>query len=251
MTNIKEIIKTFPLLYNVLKRLYIIPHLRKWAVEWKARTFDGKAKFWYRKDIGDIEKYWSGKDDASNEYLVEKLKQWEFDSILEIGSNCGNRLYNLSRLNRDTKIVGIDINPIAISEGNEWLRNENIENVTLLLKRAEELNDFSDNSFDIVFSWATLIYVRPKLIQDTLKNMLRIARKAVILIEMQGSCSEKDPYGLGVYCEPGNWKRDYVHLFRDLYVEEKNIFYESVPENIWKPGGGGAAYIEAHKKEIT
>ncbi len=251
MQKIKETIKSFPFLHKVLKRLYIFPHLRKWIVEWKARTFDGKAKFWFRKDIDAIEKYWSGKDDVSNEYLIEKLSHVEYDSILEIGSNCGNRLYNISRHNSDAKIVGIDINPIAIDKGNEWLHNDNIENVKLVLKRAEELNDFFDNSFDIVFSWATLIYVRPKLIQDTLKNMLRIARKAVIVIEMQGACSERDPHGLGEYCDPGNWKRDYVHLFKELQISEKNILCENIPENIWKPGGGDAAYIEARKSDVT
>ena len=248
MIGIKALLKSNPVVYSLCKKLSFIQHFIKRINAWKVRNLDEKAKYWYKKDVNDIEKYWTGKDNKSNEYLVEKIKQWEFDSILEIGSNCGNRLYNLSKLNTDARIVGIDINPIAISKGNEWLQKDNIGNVTLLLKRAEDLDDFSDNSFDIVFSWATLIYVRPKLIMNTLKNMLRIARNAVILIEMQGKDEKNDPGGLGVYCESGNWKRDYVHLFRELHGEEKNIHCESVPENVWKPGGGGAACIEVRKK---
>ncbi len=55
------------------------------------------------------------------------------------------------------QIRGIDINPMAIQRGNEWLAQEGISNVRLSVGKADELEEFPDKSFDVVFTDAVLI----------------------------------------------------------------------------------------------
>ena len=105
----------------------------------------------------------------------------------------------------------------------------------------EDISEYFDRSFDIVFSWAALIYMRPARILDALKGALRVSAKAVVLIEMQNS--SKDQYIKGFYYQRGNWKRDYVSLLEEVGADPSRITIEWVDKNIWSPGGGGGACI--------
>ena len=68
----------------------------------------------------------------------------------------------------------------------EELREEKISNVNLQVGKAENLFLIPDNSYKIVFSWAVLIYIKPDSIKSVLENIIRISKKAVILLEMHG-----------------------------------------------------------------
>ena len=181
-----------------------------------------------------------------NDFLLAIIKQYFPNSILEIGCNCGNKLYILAKNSPKAKLVGIDINLLAVDKGNKWLKQENINNVELIFGRAEKLDRFRDNSFDVVFSWATLIYTRPSKIEKVLKDMLRISKKGLILLEMQTENKKKSYKNPQIYCK-GNWKRDYVSILRKLDNNAKEINITWIPPDIWLPGGGGAAVISIQK----
>jgi ubiquinone/menaquinone biosynthesis C-methylase UbiE len=143
------------------------------------------------------------------------------------------------------KIIGIDINPMAVKKGNEWLAQEGISNVKLLEGKADELGQFQDRSFDVVFTDAVLIYIGPDKIKDVMKEMVRVSRRALIFVEWYSEYQREDPQGLGVYCNV-YWKRDYVALLRQFipnYPEDK-IHISKFPEDMWSPGVGGGTLIE-------
>jgi ubiquinone/menaquinone biosynthesis C-methylase UbiE len=174
---------------------------------------------------------------------------------LEIGCNCGPNLYLLARRFPDVEIVGIDINPAAVQKGNDWFTQEGIKNVKLLLGKADELGQFKDKSFDIVFTDAVLIYIGPDKIKEVIKGMLGITRKALILFEWHSFGCASHPLGVHV----GHWMRDYVSLLKE-FVPQENIYVIKMPEELWadkywqKYGGVVEVDLENQRrktKEVT
>lgn len=213
--------------------------------EIRDKYFDIKAKNWSKDNLTKIREYWNIRFNEANQYLIIRILPFKPKSILEIGSNCGNKLFLLSQKLEGTRIVGIDINQIAVQKGNEWFKKERINNVELRVGRAEDLNEIPDKSFDIIFTWAVLIYIRPSKIKDVLASMLRIAKKAILLVEMDSEDYDRKSDKLGVYFPPGNWKRDYRWILKKLNVDNRKIQIEKISPSIWDPGGGDASLIIA------
>jgi SAM-dependent methyltransferase len=207
------------------------------------RYTDAKANYWKAQDLSSIERYWSNRDDAGSRYLVRLLEGYAFESLLEIGCNCGNRLFSIAKRFPSVKLAGIDINALAINKGKQWLQKEGMGQIDLRVMRVEDPAGFEPKSFDLVLSWATLIYVRPRDIESVLCFICSVAKKAVLLIEMHGA--SEGAAARGTYCPPGNWKRDYVQLIRRGHSgrESPEIGITNLPEDIWNPSGGGGAVI--------
>lgn len=216
---------------------------------WMDIHFNFFSYYWLRKNRRQVEEYFGTIGDATDGYITEILRKIHFDSFLELGCSCGNRLFNIAREHEYAKIVGLDISPLAIKIGREFLKKSRIDNVELIKKPIERLGDFPEGSFDVVFSRATLIYISPRKIARVLSDIIRVSKKYIILMEMQGVDLSKDPDGTGFFCPPLNWKRDYVRLLKDLGIQETHVVVENVPEAFWSPGGGGATLIMFEKPE--
>ena len=169
--------------------------------------------------------------------LIGKIAEFSpILNILEIGCGSGPNLYLLAKEFPNAEIRGIDINPKAVQIGNNWFAQEGIRNVRLSIGRAEELSKFGNKSFDVVFTDAALIYVSRKEIYKVAKDIVRITRKGLILVERHnfGQCRE-DTDGLGVYTN-GLWVRDYVTLLK-RFVPEERIHITNTSEDIWPDTG--------------
>lgn len=245
-TSLGHYLERWPSLYRLVVRTYFAlkpVHLKELIVGTKAREEEWATRHLHederkRDDWGEgsddwIKGYWDSQKHTHRAFLVEKISSFSpVSSILEIGCNCGPNLYLLARKFPDAEITGIDINPLAVQKGNEWLAREGTSNVKLLVGKADELERFQEKSFDVVFTDAVLIYVGPDKIQEVMKGMVRVARRALVLMEWH--CFEpqrKDPNGLGVYHQ-GHWKRDYVALLKQ-FVRVEQIRVTKIPEDIW------------------
>jgi ubiquinone/menaquinone biosynthesis C-methylase UbiE len=242
--NIKLILSRHQSAYAAAVKLYV--KLSKFAVRLTAYQSDRAAKQWRARDVDSAEKYWSVRTNATaNDFLRKQIMRYEANSVLEVGCNCGNRLYSLARMRPHARFVGLDINQTSVSFGNAKFIEEGVRNVTLECRRAEGLASYPSGSFDIVYSWATLIYPKPAVIKDILANMVRISRLAVVLIEMQSKRRLSGRRKYGIYCG-GNWKRDYraiaEEIDKNLVVETERVF-----QHVWNPGGGGATVIRIVK----
>jgi len=210
-----------------------------------------------------IESYWKSRDHPHRSYLVERMCKFpQLGSILEIGCASGPNLYNIAKKFPDAEIRGVDINPVAVQRGNEWLKKEGISNVKLEVGKAQELGRFADKSFDIVFTDAVLIYISPDEIKQVAKDMLRIGR-ALVLNEWHSFnkwltwlsnmhyyfrqkfkeyfLSKQQPRTLGILFKPksaslglfvGHWVRDYKALLGEFVAEEK-IHIIKLPKELW------------------
>ena len=223
MHNLKAFLKRYPFSYHLIKKIY---HALRYLME--THIFGTKIQewVWCKRHIykGNewIKSYWDAKDHPRCHLLSEKIeKYFPFRNILEIGCNAGPNLYWLAKKYPGVYLVGIDINPVAISNGMVLLKKEGICNVYLETRRADDLKKYPDKSFDIVFTNATLIYIGPDKINKVIKEMIRLARKALILIEWHSGQQTGDPYGSGIY-NFGGWKRNYENLLKP-YIQGKRI----------------------------
>lgn len=240
--ELKCLLKKSPSLYHHVSKIYFtfrFRHLMELLIGTKARERE-----WAARSIA--ESYWNNQDHPSKPFLVERIAAFSpIFNILEVGCASGPNLYPLAKKFPQAQIVGIDINPGAIKYGNAQFMQEGISNVKLSIGKADELGGFQDKVFDVVFTNAVLVYIGPDKIKEVMKEMIRITRKALILMELHCSKPQrKDPYGLGVYYG-GNWHRDYKALLKQ-FVSEEQIYVTKIPQNVWpaEPWKSFGAIIE-------
>lgn len=240
--KLAQIIRHWPAVYRCASSTYYtlqFQHLMELFIGTKA-----VERWWAARSIA--EGYWNNRDLPYKHDLVERLAAYSpIHNILEVGCASGPNLYLLAKMFPQAQIVGIDINQDAIHYGNKQFAREGISNVKLLVGKADELDQFRDGSFDIVFTTALLIYIGPDKIREVIKGMIRVTRRALVLIELH--CFEpnkKDPFGLGIY-RYGNWVRDYAAILRP-FVSEKQIRVTKVSEDVWsiKPWKELGAVVE-------
>lgn len=239
---IEKILKFFP--FNIIPCKHYLRPIRLYLLKFIAAKIGINLKKWKCENYESVVAWKKQKHHIRNYFIRDKIIAFNPQSILEFGSSCGNILSLLAEKLPSSKIVGIDISPVAIECGKAWLMEDKIMNVSLEIGDAESLLKFTDESFDVVFSCATLMYIKPNNIKKLIKDMIRISQKVVILLEMNG---EHNKNYLGEFYLPSNWKRNYRRIYNELGISDDRIFIEWVGEDIWKPSGGGAAYIEIVK----
>lgn len=158
-----------------------------------------------------------------------------FSDVLEIGCASGPNLFLLSQKFSNVRYVGIDINPRAIKEGNRFFRARGIHDISLFVGKADDLEGFSDQSFDIVFTDAVLMYVGPDKIKKVAAELERVSRKAIILVEHHSE-NETD---LGRYGEKW-WLRNYTKLFQPY---SNQITATKITSETWGGNWGKFGYI--------
>lgn len=197
----------------------------------------GREIEWAARPPSSAEGYWSNREHPSKKFLVERIAVFSpISSILEVGCNSGPSLYLLAKRFPLAEIMGIDINTAAVEYGNAQFASEGISNVKLLAGKADELGQFPDKSFDIIFTNSLLMYIGPDKIKQVVKEMIRLSRRALILVEWHCfESQQKDPCGMGIY-RHGTWMRDYVALLKQ-FVQEENIRVTKIPDEVWPDKG--------------
>ena len=240
-------------LQRYLPRIYSLAKMGYWNYRKVKETILGtrvQERFWERRhlkggsDWGNpisgnsanswVESYWRSRHHRHRELLMEIIqKHCPIETVLEVGCNCGPNLYMIAKEFESARVVGVDINRAAIEAGTRFFRSEGIENVRMLVRRADELDDFSDKSFDIVFTDAVLIYVGPDKIKKVIQEMIRVARKAIIFIELHREGGGSDCLSLGEY-DRGYWIRDYSRIIESLNAKIKDFELEKIPKDAWE-----------------
>lgn len=179
------------------------------------------------------------------EWLARRIldDQQKYVEILEVGCGWGPNLAVLSKLNPNSKLVGIDISPASIKEGSNRLKELGFENITLIEMVADDLKRLPTSSVDVVFTDAVLLYIGPDKIYRIIEEIFRIARNKVIFLEMHAnqSVNPKD-----IYTKDG-WVRDYVALLNS-FVEQKDIQIVKLPLGL-RPYGRWPIY--GHMLEVV
>ncbi len=229
MKRINFFFRKWPSFYRLLQRPYynfryvieayiLGTKMQEWI--WKSRHMckDGRWPKECRDTIGH----------PRRQILIDRISSYvPFSSILEIGCSGGPNLHLLAREYPDAHLYGIDINAKAVKEGNVYLRQQGITNVQLIVSRADELKRFGDNSMDVVFTDATLMYIGMDKIEKVIKEMRRISCKGLIFNEWH----YEDNRSTYLWYD-GHWVYNYKALLAKYFYPD-NIVISKHPDHVW------------------
>jgi len=144
--------------------------------------------------------------------LLDKIKELKPESILEVGCGAGSNLALIQKEFPNVKIAGLDINRFAIANAVKHLGN-----IQLVVGDAGNL-PFEDKSFDMVITDVTLIYIPPEKIEKVKSELLRVAKRSILMVEFHRE--DFDKLGRIAF---RHWTRDYKKLFEGYKVETYKI----------------------------
>jgi SAM-dependent methyltransferase len=123
-------------------------------------------------------------------------------SFLELGCGAGRNLVELRRQRADADLRGVDANADGVAVARAAVPGADIEVGSLY-----ELGAFADDSADVVFTAGVLMHIPHDHVEAVVREMLRIARVAVVHSELHGARHEFDFH---------RYPRDYGALYAKL-----------------------------------
>ena len=147
-----------------------LPFYRRYSTKslsdaWKNRKIDWKKEY-------------QNSEDPHRKILTWMLGSMNCASIWEVGCGGGANLIRILKDLPNRQIGGSDVNEEAIK-----LCHETFSNPDLFRVESGDNLSLSDKSTEVVFSDMVLIYVGPFKIDAYLKEMKRVARKYILLVE--------------------------------------------------------------------
>lgn len=173
-------------------------------------------------------------DHPHRKLLIEKILKYKPQSVLEIGCASGPNLVLLAQKLPAAKLEGTDISRSAIKTGRKYLKLQNIKNVKLKAGNVLDLKKFADKSFDVVFTDAVLIYVDKNKIENVLKELGRIAKKAVVLTEWSTNLNTSQYVG--------HWAHNYENFFRKISPNAE-VAFAKITSDVWTGDWAKYGYI--------
>lgn len=193
---------------------------------WINRKVDDPRKDWIRGSEEDwIMDYLHSAGHPHRDLILNELENIKPKSVLELGCSCGPNLLAIQS-NFSVHLAGMDVNKDVIK-----LAKKVLPEADLICGDIRKPLPFS-KSFDVVLVDAVLMYLNPKEIMDTLKEINRLANKAIIIIDWY------DKSLLGKL-QDGHWTRNYTKLLKDFgfKVKSKKLTNKFWPTEKWKKYG--------------
>lgn len=148
--------------------------------------------------------------------VANALEDKDFESVLEVGCQWGENLVAIREKYPDKKIVGVDIDKPVLLEA---------QKLTGLDLRVGNLLDlqFDDKEFDVVFAEALFCMITPSQVESGLDEMLRVAKKHIILVELAISA-------LTGYAPGGRTAANWIEIFKRRGIK---VEVGKIPASIW------------------
>lgn len=182
--------------------------------------------------------------ESKNRYMQTQVDFSAISNFLELGSNSGIQLFELARKYPNCKFLGIDFNPNSVKFASELAESEGLKNLTFAVVDLQDdisLQSIKETSWDVIFSWASLIYIHPKRITHLIDYCLKKTHRLILIEQhkkmryfIKGRLIPKQP----------TWLRDYAKLVKIVYSGSISIKVKPISNHIWNPGGGYASQIE-------
>lgn len=171
-----------------------------WAIYWYRQERKEKAELGFSSKIPI-----RGSERAT---LIEILLNGDEKSFLEVGFGYGQNLHALRELLGPENIYALELKEERIEATRPTLADlkflqANIKNLP-----------FESKSIDVVFTSAVLLYLKPEEIGEALRELIRVAKKRVVLLEQETLGEEQELSGGvvgGTY-----WVRNYQELLLSL-----------------------------------
>lgn len=121
-----------------------------------------------------------------NKYkIITKYNKEIGENVIELGSNSGYHCYLTAEFDHVKKVVGVDLNKAAITQGDTKFRSrfpDNVSNkVSFLCENLTKIS-IEDESFNTIISFHTLEHIYPEDLPDVLSEKFRILKKGGNLV---------------------------------------------------------------------
>lgn len=214
--KVKKVVKVK--LKKVVKKVVIRKVVKRKIVVSKCITCDTpvhNADYWLKRPLNDkhldwnlaknwIEDYWQSQSHPHRQLILNVLKELEFDSLLELGCNCGPNLALISKTFPGKRLLGIDIEPRVIERAKDEVRETHFQlgNITNL--------PWDTQSVDVVLADATFMYLDDEELRLALNEIERVVKGTVIVIDRFSPAKVKGRF----VCEYQFYQRTYcMHWF--------------------------------------
>jgi len=226
----KHGLQKLPRVYAALHRAYYA------ALYWCERHLLGtRLHEWLWRLRGFEDPSGGPREHPHRAFLMTRLRRFApFSSVLEVGCNVGANLVALRRAYPGVRLSGVDISPRAIRTAEARLAHQDIGDASLFVGRADDLGQFGDRSVDVALTDATLMYVGPDKITRAIAELLRVARKVLVLNEWH--LFEPPRAGARAHWYYAHWVHDYRALLLGM-PGVGVVRVERLPSELWGPGG--------------
>lgn len=201
---------------------------------------------WEIKGINDAVGYLDLLKSNSSNFLWDHINDFNLKNVLEIGCNSGSRLFSGAKKFDQTNFVGSDINSNSITVAKNFAKENNYLNTKFMVNDLRDIDKLFEElgitEFDLIYTWATLIYIHPIYIE---KILIKLIEKTRTLILIEQHDKRINLMYRGKPTSGGrNYVRNYEKILYKIGIKIDQISIIDVPEFIWKPGGGYAKLIE-------
>lgn len=181
-----------------------------------------QVKHWAGKDLKIVQSYWDSPPAIKrSKWFAEQLKNYEFDSIFEVGMFAGRNLRYIGEAFPNVQLHGIDVNPKAVKFAQQKLPKAEIFQTDLHL-----INTCSVHA-DILFTSGVLIHVPPEELFFCCGNFMPHANKYIMHLEQLGNnevtAGPKHLKPTYKVSDQVQWAPDLLSVYKDLGQETEVI----------------------------
>lgn len=141
------------------------------------RTTKSWMNYWKKRKINWENEYFTP-EHPHRDLIINKLRQFSFKSLLEVGCGAGANIYKVKQNFPRVDVGGVDVNSDAIECAKKILPRSTI----IQVGEAEDVY-ISDKGSDILLSDMCYIYLNKKHFRKAIAEARRIARNGVVFCE--------------------------------------------------------------------
>ena len=168
---------------------------------YKPRTFwDNWSEIYYKQPFRRL-------TDVSHNDLIKTIRELRPKRILEVGCGFGRNLKLICQnLNEPQRILGIDLSESFLKKATGYINKD----VNLICADITQL-PVANNSFDLVFTYGTLMHVSHDNIEKAVSELKRVCAKDLIIIEeVLTGVTKKNKMKLNDYT--------FIHAYKDIIL---------------------------------
>lgn len=193
--------------------------------------------YWTNRKIDWDAHYTATWNHPHRQVIVDKLKQWKWISILEVGCASAPNLIKIWGAFPRADVAGIDINPDAVKTAQDifdgltrdWFKEfKQYRNRPWFKVNSGDNIIISDDATDIIMSDRTLIYVGRRDVKRYLSEMYRVTRNRIVLVEFHNKSWWKR---LVCKLKTGYNAYNYKQLLEEVGFH--NVEVEKLPAGLW------------------
>jgi len=178
--------------------------------------FDGEhSRQWWetRDDAGQnsAEGYWKQREHPFRLKIGETVSKLDGQALLEVGCHAGPNFWSINRSKQWSRLAGTELSRPVLSFAEATLPEALGRPVDLVHAAADAL-PFKSDEFDVVLASGVLLCIGPDLIEQSVREILRVTQRWLVLVEpLSEDAADANATGkIDYYPNTTYWIRNYT-----------------------------------------